>query len=103
MSTQDSEILVWLQNWYANQCDGLWEHSYGIDIGTIDNPGWKVKIDLKGTALDGKSFEKKRIENNEDDWIIYWTENSVFEAAGGIKNLVGIIKIFKKWVETGVV
>jgi hypothetical protein len=33
------EILPWLQGWYATQCDGDWEHEYGVSIETLDNPG----------------------------------------------------------------
>ena len=25
-------VFVWLQEWYKNQCDGDWEHEYGIKI-----------------------------------------------------------------------
>jgi hypothetical protein len=35
----DDDLLRWLQDWHAGQCDGDWEHSYGVDIGTLDNPG----------------------------------------------------------------
>ncbi|MDO7908781.1 Imm53 family immunity protein [Paenibacillus sp. JX-17] len=42
------EILKWLQEWYASQCDGDWEHSNGIKITSIDNPGWYVEINIDG-------------------------------------------------------
>lgn len=32
--------LEWLTSWYKTQCNGDWEHSYGIEISTIDNPGF---------------------------------------------------------------
>ena len=35
-----------LQAWYAAQCNGKWEHTYGIAIGTLDNPGWSLSVDL---------------------------------------------------------
>lgn len=31
-----------LERWYASQCDDNWEHSYGIRIDTLDNPGWRI-------------------------------------------------------------
>lgn len=40
--------LIWLQNWFAVQCDGVWEHAHGIKIDTLDNPGWTVHVDLEG-------------------------------------------------------
>ena len=48
------ESLVRLQLWYSRQCDGDWEHGLGIRIESLDNPGWSVRIDLKGTNLDGR-------------------------------------------------
>lgn len=32
------DILKWLENWYSSNCDGDWEHLYGITIRTLDNP-----------------------------------------------------------------
>lgn len=45
------ELLRFLQDWYLSQCDGDWEHQLGIDIGTIDNPGWTVKVSLSDYLL----------------------------------------------------
>ena len=42
--------IEWLQQWYQKNCDGEWEHLYGIEIETLDNPGWHVKIDLEETS-----------------------------------------------------
>ena len=42
-----------LQQWYAHRCDGNWEHRYGIEIRSLDNPGWQVRVDLKETPLAG--------------------------------------------------
>ena len=30
-----------LENWYAGQCNGVWEHGCGVRIDTLDNPGWR--------------------------------------------------------------
>src|SRR5690349_7674980 len=40
--------LGWLEQWYQEQCDGEWEHDCGVTVETLDNPGWLVKIDLRG-------------------------------------------------------
>lgn len=37
---ENENIFEWLQKWYKSQCDGDWEHEYGIKIETVDNPGW---------------------------------------------------------------
>jgi hypothetical protein len=51
------EVLKWLENLYSSNCDGDWEHSYGIRIETLDNPGWAIRINLEDTVLEHKSFE----------------------------------------------
>lgn len=40
-------MLKWLENWYSSNCDGDWEHGYGIRIETLDNPVWAVRINLE--------------------------------------------------------
>ncbi|BFV59917.1 hypothetical protein KCMC57_up50210 [Kitasatospora sp. CMC57] len=55
--------LGFLTAWYTAQCDGDWEHEYGIRIETLDNPGWSVEVDLEGTGLDGVLPD--RIETDE--------------------------------------
>ena len=93
------DILSWLQKWYFQQCNGEWEHGYGIKINTIDNPGWRVKINLHDTVLAGKPLNRIKIERSDDNWVHYWVENSIFEAAGGPENLSEIFYLFKKWTE----
>ena len=39
--TDDS--LNWLMQWYLGECNNDWEHTYGVEIGTLDNPGWSQK------------------------------------------------------------
>jgi Immunity protein 53 len=95
--------LMWLQNWYLSYCDGDREHQYGISIDTLDNPGWRVRIDLRGTKLEKSDFEKLKIERTDSDWVHCWTDKKLntrtFEAAGGPLNLGEIIGIFRKWYE----
>ena len=50
------ELLKRLQNWYKMHCDGDWEHSYGVIIDTLDNPGWKLSVDLTDTLLEDAEF-----------------------------------------------
>lgn len=95
--------LKWIEEWYLKQCDGDWEHQYGVRINTLDNPGWSVTINLQGTNLEGKSMERVEIERNDADWLSCWIESNQykyeFHAAGGSKNLEEILNIFKDWVE----
>lgn len=92
-------LLAWLQDWYERQCDGDWEHQYGVSIETLDNPGWGVKIDLRGTALDGQSLEWTRHDGSETNWFQYGVRNERFEAFGDPQKLHTILRVFRDWVE----
>jgi hypothetical protein len=94
------DALGWLQEWYSEYCDGDWEHQQGVEISTIDNPGWRLKIDLVGTDLEGREFIRTEIERSDGDWIHAWTDKDVFNAAGGKGNLVEMVYLFKSWVDS---
>jgi hypothetical protein len=80
--------LTRLRNWYAAQCDGDWEHFYGINIDTLDNPGWSLSIDLSDTYLSGKSFTTAHRGGSEEDvdWFHLKIEAGKFEAAGRVRS-----------------
>jgi hypothetical protein len=64
-----SETLSGLQDWYARQCDGDWEHQFGISIESLDNPGWPIRIDLHGTALAERASERAETHHTADDGL----------------------------------
>jgi hypothetical protein len=88
-----------LENWYLSNCDGEWEHQYGITIESLDNPGWRVLIDLTGTKLERINFEKINNTESESEWIVCKVENNKFIGAGGPQKLNRIINIFIDWVK----
>jgi hypothetical protein len=98
------EPLEALQQWYAQQCDGDWEHRYGIHIESCDNPGWWVKIDLVGTLLQTKSFTP--IVSNVDAnghpegprWLHCHIADNQWQGAGDESQLPTIICHFLSWV-----
>ena len=94
--------------WYLAECNGDWEHSYGIEIGTLDNPGWTLKIDLRETTLLGQPFARVaygKIANDLEEWQIagsWWVaelKGETFEAACGPLDLPSVIGLFRNWVE----
>lgn len=87
--------LVWLQAWYAANCDGDWEHGYGVSIETIDNPGWRLTINLEGTALAGQSHEWRQLERGGHDWLHWRVADDTFEAACGPLNLGEALSTFR--------
>ena len=89
--------LFRLQEWYLNECNGVWEKRFKIKIDTIDNPGWSLLVDLNGTQLEKEKFKKVRIDITEDNWVHCWIEEEQFQGAGGPENLIDIIKIFISW------
>lgn len=83
-----------LQRWYLAQCNGDWEHSWGLKVDTLDNPGWTLKVDLTETALAGRASGWTKVERSGADWIFYRSTGAVFEAACGPSNLEEAIEAF---------
>lgn len=94
-----TESITWLAEWYAMQCNGDWEHSYGVSIETLDNPGWSIKIDLSDTALVGRHFQDKIVNRSDHDWLVCKVEKGVLRLSCGAKNLDEALMVFRHWVE----
>ena len=109
-----------LQKWYLAQCNGVWEHSSGIVIESLDNPGWQMKINLKGTQAEKKDF--KPVTKNvtplgldqamgkvqppysaenpfAEEWMACFVRDGRFEGAGDGSRLDEIVSVFLNWVE----
>ncbi|MDQ7095867.1 immunity 53 family protein [Desulfosporosinus sp. PR] len=91
-------FLTWLQSWYNQQCDGLWEHMEGIKIETLDNPGWCLVINLIDTEYEDREFKSIKELRTENDWIVCKIENGKFTGYGGPLNLEELLKEFHDWV-----
>lgn len=91
--------LEWLMSWYQSRCDGDWEHQHGVRIGTLDNPGWTLDVDLAETPYAGRSLPRKMIERSEDDWVSVEVTGDCFRADGGPGNLSEMIEMFAAFVE----
>ena len=90
-------VLVELERWFAAQCNGDWEHDDGIRIETLDNPGWRVSIGLRRTALENVPFVETSTMEPEKNWIRCWVANGRFEGAGGPSMLTEILTVFLAW------
>ena len=94
-----------LQDWYSRQCDGDWEHSLGVVIESCDNPGWWVKVNLKGTKLQQCSFTE--IAENVDEarfaqgpqWLSCRVDENIWHGAGDENKLGRIFDLFLSWAE----
>lgn len=89
-----------LEKWYRQRCNGDWEHAWGIKIETLDNPGWRIEINLNETRAEDRILQKVRMERTVEDWILYWVEKKTFHAACGPSNLSETIEIFVDWFES---
>lgn len=94
-----TNILSWLQKWYESQCNGDWEHEYGITINTVDNPGWYITIDLAFTKLSNVELSMDTIEHGENDWYFYIIKDGVYKASGDINKLEFLLLKFKEITE----
>jgi hypothetical protein len=92
--------LLELQRWYSAQCDGSWEHQYGVKIQTLDNPGWRVSIDLSDTPLADRLFDETKFQGNkEHEWYSCRLNSKVFEGACGPECLDKVLDIFLTWLK----
>jgi hypothetical protein len=91
--------LGWLQHWYSAQCNGDWEHSNGVKIDTLDNPGWMLAVDLVGTSLQNKPFTPLNFDASDRDWMSVRVEDSKFKGAGDSTKLEKLIEVFRTWAE----
>jgi hypothetical protein len=100
--------LARIQRWYAAQCDGEWEHGSGVKIDSLDNPGWLIRIDLAGTALEGMPFAAvtEGLEEREGlahpsstTWHSIAVKGELFEAAGDPSKLEFMLRTFLDWAE----
>lgn len=92
-----SDDLIWVQSWYQSNCNGDWEHSYGIRVDTLDNPGWSVTIDLKGTDLEHEAMQPTSRDDGPDDWIRLEVKDYKFLGHGAPNKLASILRGFREW------
>jgi len=91
--------VEWLQNWFQNECNGDWEHTFGIKIETLDNPGWLVKIDLSETDYENIVLDTGYFESNNEDWYHIKIEKSIFNGVGDLSKLEFLLNEFRSIIE----
>jgi hypothetical protein len=87
-------------DWYAERCDGDWEHSHGIKLETLDNPGWRLRVDLEDTDYEDRTLERiTRALESDISWLDCVVAEKQFRAACGIRDLPEVISILRAWIE----
>ncbi len=92
-----------LQKWYLKQCDGHWEHRYGVTIQSLDNPGWLITVDLVDTPLQEIPFGDLMEEaDDRQNWLDCRRKGNKFLGACGPLQLSRVVRIFLDWAEQSV-
>jgi hypothetical protein len=92
------ELLEQIQEWYLSQCNEDWEHSYGVKIDTLDNPGWRLNIDVAETVLESKVFNSVKMDFESDsNWLHCKVEDKQFVGMCGPLKLSKMLSIFIEW------
>ena len=92
------DIITWISKWFANECDGDWEHENQIRIQTVSNPGWYITIALTHTQLHHVSIELTTEKKSDDDWFFYCVKEKQFSASGDLNKLAFLLTKFKEIV-----
>jgi hypothetical protein len=96
-------MINWIQNWFNDQCNGDWEHNHVIEIESLDNPGWNVKIDFNHTNTELSDIPWSLSEKSEIDWIGYKVVDNIFISSGDSFKLELILNTFRVLIEEGVI
>lgn len=81
-------------SWYDSNCNGSWEHHHGVQIDTLDNPGWLVTISTIDTTCPLPPECEHDERRSSVDWINWRVEDYTFKGAGGPRNLPELIDTF---------
>lgn len=81
-------------------CNGDWEHSYGIAIETLDNPGWMVSIEIQDTPLSGSPFEPIRRDRSANVWIQCEVADGAWRGSCSVGRLSELLELFLDWAES---
>jgi hypothetical protein len=85
--------------WYQAHCNGDWEHNRRIHLGTLDNSGWSLTVNLQDTELEDRNFQEVETERSKDEWIHCTVKESHFEGKCGSGNLPEVLQLFCDWAE----
>ena len=97
--------LEWLGTWYGQQCNGKWEHQKGMLLEPIldssareSTPvGWRLRIDLRGTAAAGSAPRRIAVCAMRGTWLRCSLNEQSFQGEGAeVEMLIGV---FRRWID----
>jgi hypothetical protein len=94
------ERATWesLQYWYRRHCEEQRASKLGIEIIARGSEGWRVVIDLKGTAMAGVAFDPVTHKHADTGWFACKVEENRFHGEGSASALGRIVNVFANWV-----
>ncbi len=87
-----------LMGWYNANCDGDWEHSYGVKIETTEEGGWLFQADLADTAYATDDLARRESRRSDADWLVVEIHDGAYRASGGGCSLIDIVAGFVAYV-----
>lgn len=105
MSNRDAHDLAWFCEWFERQCDGGWEQAHGTSVGTIDNPGWRLRVDVRDESESAVLVARgpSEVDDGRGRWFRAWFDNDAqqFNAAGSPEMLAEMFATFRTAVQGG--
>jgi Immunity protein 53 len=89
--------LLAIEQWLGRQTEDYLSTEKAIQIETLDNPGWGVRVDLKGTSALSGDIDTAEFEENADYWFHCSIAQKKFIGYGGVHNLSSILTCFTSW------
>jgi hypothetical protein len=96
---QDNESLQELTRWYARQCDGDWEHGFGIEIRFPKASTCHLIIELRGTKCENQQFNPVTKNRSGNNWLDCFVKDGKFNGLCYPLNLPEVLNIFRHWTE----
>ncbi|MEM7229029.1 MAG: Imm53 family immunity protein [Planctomycetota bacterium] len=67
-------------------------------LGTLDNPGWTLSVELAGTGLHPQNVQESKSNTDSNDaWMVVQSHESTYRSFGGPKVLDQMLSAFLFW------
>ncbi|VVJ24922.1 Uncharacterised protein [Amycolatopsis camponoti] len=84
-----------LSDWYSSQCDGDREHEFGVRLETLDNAGWRLRIDPVGTDVESQRMPRSEEDLGPGRWLWTSADGESYEASCDVRSLEALLAAFR--------